>query len=221
MGDPIDLYCERTAHGLFGEPVNTLTNLLFLVAAAVLAAQLRRTPGARRDDGVLAVLVALVGTGSLIFHAVATKQTAVLDKLFIALFIWTFFHRYLARVAGLGGKQATFGVVLFILASAAVGRFVPPETLNGSVLYLPAVAGLTGIAAWTLRLHKPGAGIFIAALATFLVAILFRTIDLAVCDAWPLGTHFLWHSLNALVLYLCCRGLQTASDRNGLRPTNA
>jgi hypothetical protein len=28
---------------------------------------------------------------------------------------------------------------------------------------------------------------------------------MAVCDALPLGTHFLWHSLNGLALYLLLR----------------
>ena len=34
-----------------------------------------------------------------------------------------------------------------------------------------------------------------------------RSIDNAVCDAFPIGTHFLWHLLAALVLYLFGRGL--------------
>jgi hypothetical protein len=34
------------------------------------------------------------------------------------------------------------------------------------------------------------------------VSITARTIDMAVCAAFPLGTHFLWHLLNALTLYI-------------------
>jgi hypothetical protein len=37
------------------------------------------------------------------------------------------------------------------------------------------------------------------------VSLVFRSIDMAVCDAMPLGTHFLWHSLNGLALYLLLR----------------
>ena len=32
------------------------------------------------------------------------------------------------------------------------------------------------------------------------VSLIFRTIDEAVCGAFPLGTHFLWHILNAVLL---------------------
>ena len=35
----------------------------------------------------------------------------------------------------------------------------------------------------------------------FLLSLTFRTLDRAVCPVWPLGTHALWHILNAGVLY--------------------
>ncbi len=35
----------------------------------------------------------------------------------------------------------------------------------------------------------------------FLVSLAFRTVDVASCGSLPLGTHFLWHVLNAVVLY--------------------
>jgi len=34
-----------------------------------------------------------------------------------------------------------------------------------------------------------------------------RPIDLEVCDYFPVGTHFLWHLLNAVVLYLLVSGV--------------
>jgi hypothetical protein len=32
------------------------------------------------------------------------------------------------------------------------------------------------------------------ALTSAIVALTFRTMDLSVCEAFPTGTHFLWHS---------------------------
>jgi hypothetical protein len=32
------------------------------------------------------------------------------------------------------------------------------------------------------------------------VSLVFRSIDQAVCPGFPLGTHFLWHVLNAVML---------------------
>ena len=38
-------------------------------------------------------------------------------------------------------------------------------------------------------------------LSLAIIALTFRTVDLSVCSYIPMGTHFLWHLLNALVLY--------------------
>jgi hypothetical protein len=40
----------------------------------------------------------------------------------------------------------------------------------------------------------------------FMVSLALRIVDLDICDAFPLGTHFLWHVLNAVLLYLLLRG---------------
>jgi hypothetical protein len=39
----------------------------------------------------------------------------------------------------------------------------------------------------------------------FTLSLALRTIDAAACEAFPLGTHFLWHLLNAAVLYVLLR----------------
>lgn len=36
----------------------------------------------------------------------------------------------------------------------------------------------------------------------FAVPLALRTADLPLCAAAPVGTHFLWHVLNAVVLFL-------------------
>lgn len=35
----------------------------------------------------------------------------------------------------------------------------------------------------------------------FTASLFFRTVDMAFCSFIPLGTHFLWHCLNAYLLY--------------------
>jgi hypothetical protein len=45
----------------------------------------------------------------------------------------------------------------------------------------------------------------IVAGAVFAASYFFRSIDRSICDAVPFGTHFLWHVLNATVLYLLVR----------------
>ena len=40
----------------------------------------------------------------------------------------------------------------------------------------------------------------IAAAAIFVASVTCRVIDPLVCDAMPIGTHFMWHMLNGLML---------------------
>ena len=46
-----------------------------------------------------------------------------------------------------------------------------------------------------------------AATGVFLVSFTARIIDQAICPVFPLGTHFLWHVLNATVLFLLIRAV--------------
>ena len=43
------------------------------------------------------------------------------------------------------------------------------------------------------------------AAGAYALALVFRVIDEAVCPAVPIGTHFLWHSLNGFAAYLAIR----------------
>jgi hypothetical protein len=47
----------------------------------------------------------------------------------------------------------------------------------------------------------------------FIASLICRIVDLDVCVAVPFGTHFIWHILNATVIYLVLKGAVS----NGLR----
>lgn len=86
MGEPLDLYCERIAPGLWGEPFNALSNLAFFLAAHALW---RRARGKGERDGdvtLLSLLVALIGVGSTLFHTFADTVTHRLDTTPILVF---------------------------------------------------------------------------------------------------------------------------------------
>ncbi|GGK46754.1 ceramidase domain-containing protein [Salinarimonas ramus] len=63
--------------------------------------------------------------------------------------------------------------------------------------------------------HAAGTALLLAA-ATFALSLVFRSIDVAVCGWLPLGTHFLWHVLNAVVLFLCVRAAIRARAGTGI-----
>ena len=199
---PVDLYCERVDASFWAEPVNALTNAAFLIAAAVAYGQWRAAGG--RDAPALALILvtAIVGAGSFIFHTFATRGAALFDTIPIAVFIYGYLLLALRRFLGVSLIWALVLLAAFAAVSHALAAVVPRGFLNGSYYYLPALGALLTMG-W-LASGRTRRTLLLAA-AVFTVSITFRSIDIAVCDAFPLGTHFLWHKLNGAVLYLLLR----------------
>ncbi|MHA3978898.1 ceramidase domain-containing protein [Halovulum sp. GXIMD14794] len=196
----VDNYCERLGPGFWAEPLNAITNAAFIIAALVVWAILggKRDPGAR----VLTVILFAIGVGSFLFHTYATRWAGAADVLPILLFILVYIYLATRRFFEQGILGGAFMVALFFPFSWAVTLLVGSVTgpLNGSLGYVPVPVLILIYAAilWrgaplTARGLAIGAGIL-------LLSLFFRSIDEAVCSVVPIGTHFLWHSLNALML---------------------
>ena len=201
---PIDLYCERSAPGLFNEPFNAASNLAFFVAAIVATRTALREPRSRADGflWVLIALVTVIGAGSTAFHMVANRWSLVADGAPITAFIYGFFLYAMRRFVRLSWPWSLLATAIFFAASYAFAAAVPADALNGSVGYLPAFAGLVGLGAFLFAEKFPAGRWLIAAAIVLLVSLTFRTIDLIACTCLPSGTHWVWHALNAVVLYL-------------------
>jgi hypothetical protein len=200
---PLDLYCERADASFWAEPVNALSNVAFLVAAAVAFRLWRR--GDRDDWPALALIgvVAAVGIGSFVFHTVATRAAILADVIPIAIFIYGYLLLALVRFLHVKAVAAGAIVVAFAAGAQALAASAPPRLLNGSVGYLPALAALIAVALATgARSMRHSLGL---AAAVFAVSLAFRTADTAICPEFPLGSHFVWHVLNAVVLYVLLR----------------
>lgn len=210
--ESIDLYCERTSPELWSEPLNALSNLAFIGAAALLW----RRAGGRHSSGdirLLLALIAAVGIGSLVFHTLATRWAALLDIVFIAFFVLVYYQRFQVRLLGKSPAASWRGVGAFVLLAVLFGsatRLLPPIALNGSEIYLPPFALLLVCARQARGRAAQTARWLTLAGALFLVSITCRAIDQAICPAWPLGSHFGWHLVNAAMLYSCLRGLLAA-----------
>ena len=198
MPPEIDLYCERTTVDILDEPLGLVTNLAFLIAAALLA----RSRTQSLTSYLLITWLTAIGIGSVLFHAFANSFTLLLDVFpiqgFILTAIWVLYAQHLQWP-----KWMVIGIfVLFVFGSG----LIPSGALNGSLAYVPAWILLV-IAAWLhpksiVRMHLIFAGLL------FPVSLGFRSMDLLVCDALPMGTHFLWHVCNAIVLYWIVRAHQ-------------
>jgi hypothetical protein len=200
-------YCERTSAALDAEPVNAATNAAFLVAAWAAWRLQSRHPDAHPAGLIRALIVctAIVGLGSFLFHTVATRWAEWGDVLpilaFMLLFLWTSLTCFLGwRVwAKLGA------LVLFFGSTFTLEAAVPGEVLHGGALYAPALLTLIAMAATLSRRRRAAGRTLYGATAVFLASLTARTLDMPICSAFPLGTHFLWHILNAVLLYLLIR----------------
>lgn len=200
----LDLYCERTGAGWWAEPWNLVSNSAFLLVAAAALAVPRR-PRAR-DESTLAVLIAIIGLGSALFHGAPRPWTLWADVLPIVAFQIVYLHCYLRQALAWRAAPAALGLATFAAALALGSAW--PALLNGSLAYLPAVLALATLATLSWP-HRAGQLLALAA-GLFMLSLTLRTLDPAVCPSWPRGTHWAWHVLNALVLALALRAYRCA-----------
>jgi hypothetical protein len=198
----LDEYCERLGPGLWAEPFNALSNLAFFVAAWALWRLARQRGGPDLEGGILLGLLLSIGIGSSLYHTFATGWARWLDVGPILLFQLWFLWIYARRVICLGWPGSLGLVAAFLLGGALM--YLDPTLLNRSILYLPALLFVTGLGIWHRR-HAREPGLLLLAAGVLLLSLTFRTLDLAICERFAIGSHFLWHLLNGLVLYLVGR----------------
>ena len=231
--DQVSCYCERALNPDFwAEPMNAMSSLAFLFAAALIYTDLR-TSSLRRGKGRILALIGLlvaVGAGSFMFHTYATRWAHLADVTPIAVFVavymvvalmW-FLNMSLLPALAISGAVVALTVGMFLCGGpipTGICTFLG-STLNGSLAYVPALIALA-LVGTLLHRRKHGATDWVlSALCVFTVSLVLRTID-----GWPkaapmgcmvremgertvaLGTHSLWHILNAVMLYLLLRAL--------------
>ncbi len=195
----IDGYCERLSPAYWAEPINAVTNAAFLIAAFVMWLRVRGQgmPLAM----VLVVILAAIGVGSYLFHTHAQVWAAMADVLPILLYILVYIFAINRDVWHM--RPLTAGIVtarFMPYAAATVPLFQLVPGLGGSAAYAP-VPLLILIYAFLLRRRVPDTAGGLAIGAMILIAsITFRALDEPICGQIPLGTHFMWHILNALML---------------------
>lgn len=205
MSDYIDIYCERLEPGLWAEPINAVTNAAFIIAAFMAYMLAKREGAVNARSLTLIALMCAIGIGSTLFHTFATKLTQLSDVLPILFyqiaFIW-FYALYVIRL----GAMKTSGLFIVFMILTVMSEMAPAHILNGSLSYAPSILFLLGFGVWHFKTQQREPYILVLAGAVFTLSLVFRSVDMAVCDTLEIGTHFLWHCLNGCVLYLASRG---------------
>lgn len=193
----VDGYCERLGPGYWAEPLNALSNAAFLVAALWMWRRGRALGMVR----ALVLALAIIGAGSYLFHTHANRLTGLLDVLPILGFILLYLFAANRDMLGLAPRAAGLATLAFLpYAAATVPLWSLIPALGSSAGYMP-VPVLILLYAVLLRQSAPSTarGLALGA-AILLLSLTFRTLDAPLCAALPIGTHFLWHLLNGLML---------------------
>ena len=194
---PLDGYCERLGPGFWAEPVNFLTNAAFLIAAIWCW---RRAKGLALPRALSALLFA-IGIGSALFHSFATVWASLADTLPIGIFILAYvfaanrvFWRWPAWGAALGAAAFIPWAMLLTPLFAALPFFA----VSAFYWPVPLMIAIYAALLWR-RWPRVGQGLALGA-GLLCLSLAFRSIDETLCARLPIGTHFLWHILNAAML---------------------
>ena len=195
----VDAYCERTDLTYWSEPVNALTNLAFIVAALVMWGRVRGQ-GMALAEALCAILFA-IGVGSFLFHTHATLWGALADVIPIGLYILTYLYGVHFTFCGMSRRAAIGATALFIPYAAALTPLLERLPFFHVSNFYWTVPILIFAYAFGLRRRYPDTARGMALGGALLcLSISLRSVDETFCAAFPLGTHFLWHILNGIML---------------------
>jgi len=193
------IYCERLGPGYWAEPLNAVSNAAFLIAALVMWRRVR-------GDGLpmataLCAVLAVIGVGSYLWHTHAQVWAVMIDSGAIAVFTVLFVFAANRDFLRLPGWQAAGATALFFpYAALTVPVFERLPFFQISSGYWPLPL-LMVIYAGLLARRAPATsrGLMIAA-GLVTLSLTLRSLDEPLCGAIPVGTHFLWHTLNGVLL---------------------
>ncbi len=195
----IDIYCERVQPGLWDEPINAISNLVFFIAAWSSWRLAHSLNVQFLSVKLLIYLMIAIGIGSSLFHTYATGWALLMDVVPITMFQIFYLWVYTRRVMKLKSIISIILIVVLVISSLAT---LPLKVLNGSLSYAPALIYLLGLGIYHFQAKKQSKNLLLAGAGIFLIALFFRTIDQYICVIFPIGTHFLWHIFNGFMLYL-------------------
>ena len=197
LTEQIDIYCERTDFTFWAEPVNAVTNAAILLAALIMWGRCAGLPLGR----LLCVILAAIGVGSFLFHTFATQWASLSDVIPIGIFILGYLFAVNWHFLGWpwwAALIATAGFLPYAAGATWIFDQLPFFRISDFYWTVPLLL-LVYVAVFRRMLGPTAQGMLIGA-GILSVSITVRSIDMPLCANFPLGTHFLWHCLNGLML---------------------
>jgi hypothetical protein len=192
------IHCERLTFLIY-EPLNTLSNLAFLVSGYY-SSKLIKNKNVNFKIKLLPYSISLIGIGSFLFHYFRNTLTNYLDTIPIFIFVLLMLLIILEKL--LKNKSLAYGITIIFITIQTFIYLNYLNLTNGSLNYIGIIITFF-ILAILLFIKKKGEGksIFLSILV-FSLALFFRQLDILICSYFNFGTHFLWHILTAVSAYM-------------------
>ncbi len=193
-------YCERISPDYWAEPVNAITNLAFIIAAIFVLIAWSRSEKRLVSVLFLGVWIGVIGIGSYLFHTHATVWSLLSDTIPILIFILAYIFLAMRHYMALPLWASILITLAYIPITYGLAPMLSP-LLGSSSGYVPALLAMFIVGGLMLGRDRQIASGLIVTAVLFLISLSFRTVDEPLCENFPLGTHFMWHILNGVVLY--------------------
>ncbi|MBP9694414.1 MAG: ceramidase domain-containing protein [Alphaproteobacteria bacterium] len=212
-------YCEHIE--LFGiaQPLNVLSNLVFLFVACLVVRpyngaswmpfvfQIKGPKQFRKLVQETFWILLLIMVGSFIWHGTEKPGTLWLDIgaifAFLVWYLWYVLKQYPLKLLHRVFLLMIF-IVIDLILTDTLDNHIP---LKSGAFVLPALVFITmpQLFAFAEKVRKiQFSGLLL------LAAIVFRVVDLQFCEVTGIGTHWLWHVLTGLSLYYPLKSLLKA-----------
>jgi hypothetical protein len=211
FGAPNIKWCEATSCAWISEPINAWSNLAYVLAAAPVFWQCRRSP--HLELQALAPLLVVTGACSFFYHASNNYATQLIDFLGMFLLVFWFLVINFRRNGWIQPGAQRMVHTLLVVAHLGVMHAMHLQRMRFQLLILGAIvvvvmtevrAQARGAPAERVGWYQLG-----VALTLLITAQCCSIIDLTrwACDpAHPfLHGHAVWHVLSAAALYYACQ----------------
>lgn len=199
------VYCEPALfNGLF-EPLNVLSNIIFIILGILLFNRVKRKSVNSFLSKVFPVLFVAIGIGSTLWHYFRSDLSFRFDVTPVIVLITL----HVACYAKVVGKTVIEKLLLFlsVFAFLSIGLLLKAQyeywlfNYNG-VLYIAIWFYYMFVWLYSLFTYKLRQKSMPLIMALFTLAILARQADMLSCETFGFGSHFLWHLFSAVALFL-------------------
>ena len=222
---PIDIYCERVDPSFWAEPINAISNISILLGSLcglffVYRINSNNERKINKFQGYLAGFFGVITSiGSFLFHTYANSLTILMDVIPISLFQLSVIHFFLHKTFKVRVSIRLIGILVFAFVSLSLDQDYFHKFFNGSMTYFLSLFLLFGFSYWARakKEFETAKGLLISGVV-FLISLIARSLDMEICPSFSIGTHFIWHTLNGVLIFVILRTISLSLANTRKQP---